>query len=105
MKWLAMSALVVFACGPNHSQFGDAGADGSNSTGDGGCPFCGTDGASGGDGAAPCIPDPGNYDIPGNGCDDDGDGIVDNPPACDNVSAGSANNLASAIDLCTGTKP
>ena len=32
----------------------------------------------------PCQPDPAAFDIPGNGCDDDGDGVVDNvDTSCD----------------------
>jgi hypothetical protein len=110
MKWskTLTPLLVIFACGPNHSQFGDqdGGNDGSNN-GDGGpCLFCG-DTSTPSDGAPPCISDPGNYDIPGNNCDDDGDGIVDNPPACDTGLSGSgpASSFASAIELCSGTKP
>ena len=55
-----------------------------------------------------CSPNPANYDIPGNNCDDDGDGVVDNPPGmCDSGLAptGSAANMAAALGLCTGTKP
>ncbi len=109
MKWTTISIVLLAACSAGHSQFGngdDAGSDGS--TGDGACTFCGTkDAQSSNDGAAPCIPDPGNYDIPGNGCDDDGDGMIDNPPACDTglPSTGPASDFARAIDLCTGTKP
>ncbi len=50
----------------------------------------------------PCSPNPANYDVPGNGCDDDGDGTVDNTPTCDTgLSAlGSADDFAKAIGLC-----
>jgi hypothetical protein len=56
-----------------------------------------------------CHPDPGNYDIPGNGCDDDGDGTVDNVPRCDDGALpvnGDAAQFASALSLCqTSTGP
>jgi hypothetical protein len=50
-----------------------------------------------------CAPDPKNYDVPGNNCDDDADGTVDNPPACDDGLAanGSAEDFAKAIGICT----
>ncbi|AKU97611.1 hypothetical protein AKJ09_04275 [Labilithrix luteola] len=47
--------------------------------------------------------DPSFYDVPGNNCDDDGDGTVDNPPTCDgSLSAnGSAEDFAKALGICT----
>lgn len=68
--------------------------------------------ADGGDGAAPgssgfvgpgaCVPDPANFEIPGNGCDDDGDGVVDAPASCDDGLAeyGDADAFARALGLC-----
>jgi hypothetical protein len=49
-----------------------------------------------------CTPDPENYDIPGNGCDDDGDGIVDNTITCDTSLGltGPAGDMAKALGLC-----
>lgn len=62
-------------------------------------PDAGTDA----DGAAPCEPDPAKWDVPGNDCDDDGDGTADNPPTCDQGLApgGSAEGFARAIGICT----
>ena len=110
MKWVFIAALGgAIACSANHSGFGDddgknAGPDGSTSAdGSTSCPFCGTDASSkGSDGAFVCAPDPGNYDIPGNGCDDDGDGKVDNVTACDSSlpQGGTAMQLAQAMGLC-----
>ncbi|HEY1956260.1 MAG TPA: choice-of-anchor L domain-containing protein [Polyangiaceae bacterium] len=107
---LGLSAAAAFACGGGHFQtFDDAGNpvdDGGNPiNGDASCPLCGVEGGSGGDGGGPfvCTPDPANYDIPGNNCDDDGDGIVDNPQgACDTglPANPSATQLAQAIGLC-----
>jgi hypothetical protein len=58
-------------------------------------------GAEGGTGK-PCAPGPGNWDIPGNNCDDDGDGTVDNPPTCDDGLSenGSAEDFAKAMGIC-----
>ena len=49
-----------------------------------------------------CHPDPASFDVPGNGCDDDGDGTVDNAPACDVglATTGDANAFVKAIGLC-----
>jgi hypothetical protein len=51
-----------------------------------------------------CAPAKGNYDIPGNNCDDDNDGTVDNPPTCDSAlsasTGGTAEDFARAIGIC-----
>lgn len=51
---------------------------------------------------SPCIRHPENYDFPDNECDDDGDGVVDNPPSCDGGlgETGSAEELVRALGLC-----
>ena len=102
--WLA--SLVV-ACGSSAhpAALGDAPAGG-----DGGPPpypnaIGGGGGGNGGTPAPPgvCSPSPGNFDVPGNGCDDDGDGKVDNPPACDDGSlpvGGTAAQLLKSMGLC-----
>ncbi len=56
----------------------------------------------GGDGGAPCVSSPDNFDIPGNNCDDDGDGKVDNTTSCDSSLAidGNAASFAKALGLC-----
>lgn len=49
------------------------------------------------------MPNPGNYDFPGDGCDDDGDGMDNSmPQVCDQGLAvtGTAHDFANAIDLC-----
>jgi hypothetical protein len=112
IHWLG--ALVVVGCSGTHSSFGNGDDSGTDSgmmgadtgvppTEDSGCPFCGDDG--GGDGAADtCNPNPANYDIPGNGCDDDGDGIIDNPQGlCDTglpTTSPSAAQFAQSIGIC-----
>ena len=114
-----MALLTIAACSGKHNDnFGndngnDAGNNNNADSGvmtmpsdDSGCPFCGIDGSGGGDGGG-CSPSTLNFDIPGNGCDDDDNGIVDDPPACDTglASTGPAGDFARAIGLCTGTKP
>jgi hypothetical protein len=98
---LAASSAAVFACSSSgdRSGFGDGSSGGTN--GDNGGTF-----GSGGEAGAPgkvCAPNPANYDIPGNNCDDDGDGTIDNPPACDDAlsETGDAEDFAKAIGICT----
>jgi hypothetical protein len=81
------------ACGARHGD-----ADGSGT--DGGSSATSPDGGVGLQG--PCSPNPANYDIPGNNCDDDGDGTVDNTPTCDVglTALGNADDFAKAIGLC-----
>lgn len=49
-----------------------------------------------------CFPNPANFDIPGNGCDDDADGTIDNTPTCDDALRvnGSAEEFAKALGIC-----
>lgn len=49
-----------------------------------------------------CVEDAANFDVPGNGCDDDGDGVVDNVTHCDSgiVVTGDANAFAKALGIC-----
>jgi hypothetical protein len=51
---------------------------------------------------AVCAPAPGNFDFPGNGCDDDADGRVDASDACDDALpvTGDAQAFVKALDLC-----
>ncbi len=106
MKWVFIAAVTAVACSANTSGFekdGGKGADGSTSGDGSSCAFCGTDASTNpSDGGFVCSPDPGNYDIPGNGCDDDGDGKVDNVAACDSSlpQGGTAMQLAQAMGLC-----
>jgi hypothetical protein len=98
---LGLSGSLIFACsGSKTSGFDDGSSSGSsgNGTASGGI-LGGPDG--GGTGQA-CAPAPGNYDIPGNNCDDDGDGTIDNPPTCDATLAasGTPEEFAKAIGLC-----
>lgn len=50
----------------------------------------------------PCVKDPSYYDVPNDGCDNDGDGVVDNPPTCDDAEAGdTAESFARGMGICT----
>jgi hypothetical protein len=60
-------------------------------------------GKFGGGGTGSCVPNPQHYDIPDNGCDDDGDGTIDNPEACDDrlAESGTAEDFARSMGICT----
>src|ERR1700712_3431732 len=77
---------------------GDDGVDGGTDPGSFGN---GTTDASIGAGNT-CVPDPSNYDVPGDKCDNDGDGQVDNVIACDTglAATGDAMAFAKSIGLC-----
>ncbi len=100
--FLALSplAFALAACGSQtpRANFEDDASpgsllpsgDGSPSFGDGGAP------------PPPCVPDPKHAEIPGNGCDDDGDGKMDNAETCDTglAVAGNAELFAKAMGIC-----
>jgi hypothetical protein len=101
-----------FALDGGASGTGNGGSGAGTGSGSGGVNLGGNVGDSGGggttvDGGFVCTPNPLNYDIPANGCDDDGDGKVDNQITCDTgavasalQAAGSAADFAAAIELC-----
>lgn len=66
--------------------------------------FGGGGGSDGGGGPVHvvCNPSPDQFDIPGNGCDEDGDGQADNEVTCDQGLAvdGDGYELAKALGLC-----
>ena len=108
-SWIALSFVtagaVALACGssnersgfdPNQSSGGPGSSSGNTSSG----VIGGADGGS--SGGAACVPTKGAYDYPGNNCDDDADGTVDNPPTCDGMVTGNAGeDLAKAMGVCT----
>jgi hypothetical protein len=100
----ALTLIAMAACGGSKTGSGFNGANGSNGNGDGsGGNGSGALGSGdGGTGPTVCSPNPENYDIPANGCDDDGDGIVDNTPTCDTglAATGTASDFAKAMGLC-----
>jgi hypothetical protein len=104
--WLLASCMfgcaVAVACSSSRSTGFN---DGTSSSGGG---SSGSSGMLGGADSGPptsskCNPNPANFDIPGNACDDDGDGTVDNPPKCDDGldASGDAEAFARAMGICT----
>ncbi len=101
---VGLGVLPVFACGDSAPRSGfekDAqlGPDSGDETGK----LSAFDG-SGSElekGTHACVPDKGAYDIPGDGCDNDNDGKVDNAAPCDATATGSsAADFARTIGLC-----
>jgi hypothetical protein len=93
---LVIASAAVIACGATKKSGFDDGYDGGNGTvGGGNLGGGGPGGATKG-----CAPAKGNFDIPGNNCDDDDDGTVDNPPSCDDSPGSSAADFAKAIGIC-----
>jgi hypothetical protein len=103
---LTLGLLLGAGCSGSSSDngFGDGGGggggDGAGGGGDGFGSF--GDGGGGNSDGSSCVPSPGNYDIPGNGCDDDGDGKIDNVTVCDQglAPAGAASDFVKALGLC-----
>lgn len=96
---LAGSAAAIYGCAsdPPRSGFNEGSSGGT--TGENGGVLGGGDAGPGG---KACSPSPSNYDVPGNGCDDDGDGKIDNPPECDSslTAGGDAEDVAKAMGIC-----
>jgi hypothetical protein len=97
--------------GSGGSSSGGSSSGGSGSgSGSGGINLGGNVGEGGtgtttGDGGFVCDPNPLNYDIPGNGCDDDDDGHIDNVITCDSTiptgpSASNATQILNAMEVC-----
>ena len=93
-------AAVFMACSStNNRNTFDDGSSGSSGGSSGDILGGGGDSGTG----KPCAPGAGNWDIPGNNCDDDGDGTVDNPPTCDDAitpGAATADDFAKALGIC-----
>src|SRR3954469_10650573 len=97
---VALVALPVTGCSSSSTDnvFGQSdGGTSSNSDGSVGNFNNGDDSSA----PAACTPTPGSYDIPGDGCDNDGDGAIDNVPSCDTglVVTGDATAFAKSIGL------
>jgi hypothetical protein len=100
-----LSSLLVLAlvstlsgCSGSKSGANGGGDGGSGGAGeDSGTPNLGVTGNPPG-----CTPNPANFDIPGNGCDDDDNGKVDDVEECDTglPISGSAAQFSSAIEIC-----
>lgn len=100
LGFAALTSTAVVACSSaKKSGFDEPDPNANNGTAGGGT-------LGGGDSGTPgkaCAPAKGNYDIPGNNCDDDNDGKVDNPPTCDDGLAstgGSAEDFAKSLGIC-----
>jgi hypothetical protein len=94
---LLAAAGALVACGSSDARTAET-------TDNGGVPPGGTLGGPGTASGKPCAPNKANFDIPGNGCDDDADGTVDNPPTCDDGltnKAGDGETVARAIGICS----
>src|SRR4029079_19673017 len=82
---LVPSLIVLAACGGSDrsplgsGQTPSGKTPGPSQTGD----FAAADPKSGGPTPGVCSPQSGNYDVPGNNCDDDADGSGDNVAPCD----------------------
>jgi hypothetical protein len=107
--------FTVDGGGGSFGSSGSSGGGGSGGSGGGlgsssGGNFNGDVGEGGtgtttGDAGFVCAPNPLNYDIPGNGCDDDGDGTVDNIITCDTSiptgpSKSTATQILNAMEVC-----
>ncbi len=107
MRSFVLSVAFVMGCGPKPVFDGHSDAASDGDTTDVFTPAFVDAGLD--DSPPGCHPDPGNFDVPGNGCDDDGNGIVDDAPVCDQglSQTASAIDFAKAIGLCqqaNGTK-
>jgi hypothetical protein len=106
---LSVGVVLLSGCSGNHNckTFDNCGTvEGGSGDDGGGDPFNDDSGMiTGGDGGMmnACQPNPGNFDVPGNNCDDDGDGKVDNGPADCDVGlqlTGDGYAFAKSIGLC-----
>ena len=99
---VSIASSAQFACSSTQKSGFDNSTpppgDGTNTSGG----VLGGKGGDGGTAGVPCVPAAGNYDIPGNNCDDDNDGKVDNPPTCDGAISGAATaeDFAKAMGIC-----
>jgi hypothetical protein len=116
---VAAANLAVIACGSTSGKDSNSGfarrepnatttrANGADAGNEG--PIFGEIDGGGGAVSTSCAPSPANVEIPGNGCDDDGDGTVDNNAVgCDTsfLADGDATAFAKALGLCqTATGP
>jgi hypothetical protein len=129
VTFLGLGSAVAIACsgsatptGFNQPGSGGSGSGGSGSGGSGsssgsngsssggfniggGTTEGGAGGTTEGDAGFVCAPNPLNYDIPGNNCDDDDDGTVDNVITCDSTlptgpSKSTATQILNAMDVC-----
>jgi hypothetical protein len=103
----AAGLFAIAACSapPDLSGFGSGKAKGTSGGTDSTGTFGdGTDNSSGTSASTTgvCAPNKANAEIPGNGCDDDADGTVDNVVTCDSALAGdgSPEDFARSMGIC-----
>lgn len=98
LGFLTLVPTTLFACSSAKKSGFDDGDGGVGNGTIGGGMLGNADAGTG----KPCAPAKGNWDIPGNNCDDDDDGTVDNPPTCDDAlsETGSAADFAKALGIC-----
>lgn len=100
MRFSSLAVLATVAtlsgCGGGGSKATGPGGGGTGGVADSGVSLVVSGNAPG------CNPNPANFDIPGNGCDDDDNGKVDDVEQCDTnlPISGDAAMFASAIDIC-----
>lgn len=97
------SGVGLAACGGDDPSGEFTEGDGAPSGGSSGTSGIGGSSGSGGDGGKkPCIPNASQFEVPGNDCDDDGDGQKDNAAACDGSleASGNAADFVKALGLC-----
>ena len=110
-SWVILGAMSVgvallFGCGSGQRcTFDNCGTNDAGPEDGGGDPFNDDSSINGGDAGTgnTCVPNPGNFDVVGDNCDNDGDGKVDNGPAdCDTglQIAGDGFAFAKSIGLC-----
>lgn len=101
MRALSVFALLWLGCSSSPSGSGFTGSSGNSDNASGGPGFGGDS-----DGGLSCNPNPEAAEVPGNGCDDDGDGTKDNTDGCDASLSmtGSAPAFAQAIGICKDAK-
>ncbi len=103
LRAVGVAACFLLACSTAKVREGFTNLPADGGSGGGDRPDTGPPLPPTGDGGeAVCTPSKLNYDIPGNNCDDDGDGQVDNAVVCDSGLAldGNAEGFASALGIC-----
>ncbi|MDF2697898.1 MAG: hypothetical protein K0S65_6281 [Labilithrix sp.] len=100
VRSISFAALgILMACSaPSASSFGtskDSTENGGSESG-----VFGAGDEDDGKSKTGCAKDPSFFDVPGDDCDNDDDGKVDNPPSCDDAAGSSASDFAHAIGVC-----
>jgi hypothetical protein len=105
---LLFGGVLVLACSSTPAVFSEVPEDGTSSgtTSSSGVTGFTTTSSGGSSGQTGCVSSSELAEVPGNNCDDDGDGKVDNVDPCDQGIAVSANaaDFARALDICKQAK-